>query len=345
MPEIRLIDVYTPLVFDNYIDQNLLNEWELTQSGLIVAHPAYNAMLNNSAEKIEMPYWKEIGTDEPNVSSDDPLVKSQPKKISSDKTIAIRHSNNQSWSGMDLARELTLGTDPMLVLGNKIADYWRFVLKSKLFRTTKGIVLSNIANNGGDMIHNISHPTATDADVTDAQRISAEAMIDSFLTLGDKQKLITHIAVHSLLYGRLQKQNLIQNIVNSEGKIMFQTYLNKIILVDDDMPVFADGFMADGVTPRYSFYSYLWGAGTYGIGSKGGFIPSEIKRDADSGNGAGQETFWSRREFVLSMFGFNWTGAVMAGKSPTYAELENPANWIRKWDRKRIPFAILQSNG
>lgn len=345
MPEIRLTDVYTPLIFDNYLDQNLLNKWEILESGLIVNNPSFDRMLNESGKLIEMPFWKEIGDDEPNISSDDPLAKSTPKKITSDKTIAIRHSNNQSWSAMDLARELTLGTDPMIVLANKVTGYWRLALKRKMFSSTKGIVLSNIANNGGDMVHSISHPTATNADVTDAQRISGEAMIDGFLTLGDRQEGITHIGVHSLIYGRLQKQNLIETVYNSEGKVMFKTYMGKIILVDDDMPVFQDGFMADGVTPRYSFYTYLYGSQTYGLGTKAGKTPSEIKRDPDAGNGAGQETFWSRREFVLSMFGMNWTGAVMVGQSPSNAELANPANWTRKWDRKRIPFAILQTNG
>lgn len=345
MAELRLTDVYTPLIFDNYLDQNLLNKWELIESGLLVTSPSFDRMLNESGKIIEMPYWSPIGTDEPNVSSDDPLVKSTPKKISGDKTQAIRHSNNQSWSAMDLARELTLGTDPMLVLGNKISEYWRLVLKKKMFNTTKGIVLSNIANNAGDMVHSISHPTGTNADVTDAQRISGTAVIDSFLTLGDHQTDLTHIAMHSMLYGRLQKQNLISTIVNSEGKVQFYTYMGKIVLVDDDMPVFADGFLADGTTVRYSFYTYLFGSRVYGVGSKGGFIPSEIKRDPDSGNGAGQETFWSRREFVLSMTGMNWTGAVMAGQSPTYAELANATNWVRKYDRKRIPFAVLQTNG
>lgn len=345
MAEIRLTDVYTPLIFDNYIDQNLLTKWELTQSGLVIASPSFDRMLNESGKLIEMPYWKEIGTDEPNISSDDPAQKSTPKKISSDKTIAIRHSNNQSWSAMDLARELTLGTDPMLVLGNKIAEYWRDVLKKKLLNTTWGIVQSNVTNNAGDMIHSVSIPTATNGDPTDANRIAGTAIIDTFQTLGDKQSVLTHIAMHSIVYSKLQKQNLIATIVNSEGKVMFTTYMGKICIVDDQMPVFADGFMDDGVTPRYSFLSYLFGGGAFGAGGKGGFVPSEIKRDPDSGMGAGQETFWSRREFVLSMFGWNWTGASMAGNSPTYAELATGANWIRKYDRKRIPFAVLKTNG
>lgn len=345
MAEIRLTDVYTPLIFDNYIDQNLLNKWQLVQSGLIVSSPSFNNLLNQSGKRLEMPYWKEIGKDEPNISSDDPVVKSTPKKISGDLTVAIRQSNNQSWSAMDLARELTLGTDPMLVLGNKIADYWRYALKAKLINSTKGIVLSNIANDGGDMVHSISIPTGTNADPVDANLISGNACVDAFLTMGDRQSELTHIAVHSLVYGRLQKQNLIETIRNSEGLVLFETYLGKVIMVDDDMPVFADGFMADGTTPRYSFYSYLWGQGVYGIGQKGGFTPSEIKRDPDAGNGAGQETFWSRQEFVLSMFGFDWTSTAQVGFCPTLAEMATATNWARKWDRKRIPFAVLQTNG
>ncbi len=344
MSEVRIVDVYTPLIFNQYLDQNLLNRWKLLESGLIVTDANFNRMLSSKGRKIEMPYWKAIDPVEPNISVDDPAVKSTPQKITSDKTDAIRQSNNKSWGVMDLASDLTLGTDPIKVVANKIADYWRAVMEAKLIRTTKGIVVSNITNDSGDMVVDIAEHTANTTPV-DANLISALAVIDTCLTMGDMQMDITHMGVHSLVYGRLQKLNLIIHIPDAEGRVRIPTYQNKTLLVDDSIPVVQDGFMADTTTPRYVFDTYLYGRRVFGVGNGGSKVPSEIQRLPDSGDGAGEEVLYSRRESVLSMFGINWVGATMVKSSPSYAELELGVNWLRKWDRKRIPFAVLKSNG
>lgn len=344
MSEVRIIDVYTPLIFNQYIDQNLLNKWKLLESGLIVTDNGFNKMLSAKGREIEMPYWKAIDPTEPNISTDDPADIVTPEKITSDLTKAIRHSNNKSWGVMDLASDLTLGSDPIMVVGNKVSDYWRAVMEQKLLRTTKGIVADNIANNTSDMVVDIAEHAAN-TDPLDANLISAVAVIDACLTMGDRQTEITHMGVHSMVYGRLQKQDLIAFIRDSEGRKIIPTYQNKILLVDDSIPVVQDGFMSDTITPRYVFDTYLYGERVFGVGNGGSKVPSEMERLPSVGGGGGEDILHSRREIVLSMFGVNWTGAVMVKSSPSYAELENATNWTRKWDRKRIPFAVLKSNG
>ena len=62
-----------------------------------------------------------------------------------------------------------------------------------------------------------------------------------------------------------------------------------------------------------------------------------------AGNGSGQETIVTRREFIFHPRGVRWTSNSMAGSSPTNAELATGSNWAKVWDTKLIKIVKILS--
>lgn len=89
------------------------------------------------------------------------------------------------------------------------------------------------------------------------------------------------------------------------------------------------------------YYSYLFGAGAIALGVGNPKMPFAVHRDEAAGNGGGEEVVHSRLEWVIHPQGFSF------GKdtTPTMEQLQDSTNWTRNYERKRIPLAVLVSQG
>ena len=103
-----------------------------------------------------------------------------------------------------------------------------------------------------DMVVNI----ATDAAgaPTDAELVSNDAILDAQQTAGDHQGGFGAIAMHSVVYSRLRKQQLINFIRDADNNTMFQTYGNLRVIVDDSLSAVAG-------TNRVTYTTVLFGNG------------------------------------------------------------------------------------
>lgn len=334
MATVQLADIYNPLTFARREQEAQIELNKFISSGVMVTDGALQDQIGAGGNIGELTEFNPLGTPEPNYSNDNPADKSTPNKVDS-KTMKFRLANqNQSWSTMDLARELAF-QDPVGAITSRIGQYWATINERRLIRTCLGILADNVANDGGDMVKSV----ATDAAgaVTDAERISPDVVLDAKQTLGDHAGQLSAIAIHSAIYTRLQKQNLINFVPASDGKTMIPTYLGYTILVDDSLPAVA------GVN-RVTYTCIMYGAGAVGWANGKVLHPSAMKRDEDAGNGGGQDTIFSRRSDLIHPLGFSFTSTAVVGQSATLAELENAANWDRVWDRKHIPLAFIQVN-
>jgi hypothetical protein len=175
--------------------------------------------------------------------------------------------------------------------------------------------------------------------VTDAERVSAEAVIDAAQTMGDSQEDLALLMMHSVIYTRLKKQNLIDFIPDSEGRVRFATYLGYRIVVDDNCPAVAG-------SNRILYSTYLVGMGAIAFAEVPPPMPVEVDREPSQGNGQGVDYLWTRRQYIMHPYGIKWTSSSMAGTSPTNAELATTANWDRVYtERKMIKLAELVTNG
>lgn len=334
MATTRLTDlVIVPEVFGNNMNLLSLALDLFVQSGVVVNDPSLTAFLSSETggETYSPRFLGPLADTDPNMSTDDPGVKSTPDKITGSKNTAVRQDMNKSWSSMDLTAML-YGSDPVAAIQTMTAKYWLTVRQKRILASLQGIIAANIANNASDMVVDVSEGTGA------AALFSPESYIDSKATMGDRMSGLNALAVHSVVYATMLKQDLIDFIKPSDDTLeQIPTYQGARVLVDD-------GMTTTGTAPDTVYYSYLFGPGAIAMGMANARVPYEIDRNPDAGNGGGEEILYSRVSAVLHPQGFQWDGPTGAG-NPTMAALTSAANWIRAWERKRIPLACLITKG
>lgn len=317
--------IIVPSVFTQNMVLESLNLDAFVQSGVVARDSLIDAFLNGpiGGRTYNPRFMGPLPDDEPNISSDDPNVKSVPGKISSIKNTAVRQSLNKSWSSMDLAADLN-GTDPIGVIQGQIAKYWLTQRQKRTLASLKGVMADSVANHDSDMVIDISGESGA------AALINANAIIDACATMGDRDSVLGGIAVHSVVLATMRKLNLIDTIPYSASNINFPAYLGKPILVDDGLTV------AGG-----NYYSYIFGSGAIALGVGNAKVPFEVSRTPEAGNGGGQETVHSRVEWIIHPQGYEFD----MSDTPEMAHLADGDNWTRAWERKRIPLAAIISKG
>lgn len=332
-----IADVVVPAIFTPYTQQLTEFKSRLIQSGAIARDNMLDEFLAGGGLTVNAPSWKDLDNDVENVSSDVSGT-STPNKIGTATEIAVRMSRNNSWATADLDEALA-GSDPADAIASRVSDYWVRRLQLCFVALMKGVFADNAAApNGndthvqGDMTVDISGSSYTDG----LTNFSAEAFIDATLTMGDSADQLGIIFVHSVVYGRMLKNNLIDFIVDSTNgaAIKIPTFLGRELIVDDSMPVTA------GV-----FESWLFGPGAVRMGMGSPKTPTEVIRIPSAGNGGGQEQLYNRVEWCMHPKGHQYAGTAAIGgpsNASTSNNLANAASWSRVYpERKQIKIARL----
>lgn len=335
---VKLADVIVPSVFDPYFQLVTEEKTNFVQSGAIAVKPQINDFLAGPAVTADLPLWKDLDNDTENISTDDDSSSSTPNKIGTTYERVVRLSRNQSWSAMDLTSQI-LAEDPMAAIGNRIGAYWARRKQAAIIAMLKGIFADNAAAPSGSDTHAAGDMTVDikgssySAGVT---TFSAEAVIDATLTMGDSLDDLGMIFMHSVVYGRALKNNLIDFVQDSANPLArkIPTFLGRTVIVDDAMPV------TSGV---YDTWLLGPGALVQGIGSAK--VPSETFRNPEKGTGAGMETLYTRVEWCIAALGYRYIGTAASGGPSNLATSNNLAaagSWSRIYpERKQVKIARL----
>lgn len=338
MATTRLSDVIVPEVFFPYMVKRTKEKSAIFQSGILVTDANMSNFLSGGGRTANVPFWKDLANTPSNVANDDPASLITPEKISSGKDVAVRQLRTEAWSSMRLSAVLA-GDDPMKRIAELVSDYWTRQFQAILVATLHGVYLDNVANDSGDMVRDIGLDTS--GTINPAERISAEAILDTAQTMGDASDGLDTLIMHSVVYNNLAKQNLIDFIPDSEGKVRFPSYLGYRVIKDDGVKKITG-------TNRTKYVTYLVGRNAI-CWNEAPTSPSpniETEAKPDQGNGMGGDILYSRRQFVLHPYGIKWTDASVAGSFPTDAELATVGNWDRVYpERKQINVAYLLTNG
>ena len=342
-PITQISDLVVPAVFTPYTQQLTEQKARLIQSGAIVRDAAIDALLAGGGLTFNVPSFRDLDNDAERVSTDSIPFKytsgvadPDPLKIQTSTEIAVRLSRNNSWSTSDLASALA-GADPAGAIADRVAYYWTRRLQAAFIATVTGVFADNAVAPGGtdthtqnDMTLNISGASYA-AGVTD---FSAEAFLDAALTMGDSQEGLTMVMVHSVVYNRMQKNNLIDFIPDARGETMIPTFLGREVIVDDSVP------FSGGV-----YETWLFGPGAVRLGVGTPKVPTEVERLAGAGNGGGAETLYNRVEWAMHPIGHRYAGTAPNGgpsNASTSNNLANAGSWSRVWpERKQIKIARL----
>jgi hypothetical protein len=335
MAKTALADIIIPTEFERYAIERTAQLSELVQSGIIEHAPEFDELASGGGREVHMPFWKDLTAARQLLSDNATLT---VNKIGSDQDIARIQNDAQVWSVNHLAKAVS-GDDPMGAIVDLVADYWARTDQALLLSALKGVFAA--ASMAGNKLAIASETIAGQGAGT---RLNGATFVDATQKLGDRGDRLTAIALHSATEAALRKLDLIDFLPDSEGKPQIKSFQGRRVIVDDTLPVRA------GTTDGLVYTSYLFGPGAFGKGSapldgtplQGGFGTegvelARVPLESDS-------VLINRRRYILHPRGVKFTSAAVAGDSPTNAELENGANWVRVFENKNVRIVAVDHN-
>lgn len=336
MATVQLADIIDVKVFQDLPAVNSPEKTAFYQSGIVTRSALFDSVATAAGKTAELPFWNDIDeTVAPNLSTDNPATLAAAAKVVQGEQIARKAFLNKGMSASDLASELAMGPRAMEHIRARIDTYWTRQWQRRLIATTNGLYADNVANNAGDMVVNVA------AEVIGSQtaltKFNRDAFTDAVYTMGDAADKLRAIGVHSRVMAQMVKNDDIVYIPDSQGMLTIPTYMGLRVIVDDGMTV------TPGTTSGFKYVSVLFGEGAFAYGEGSPIVPVEVERQEAQGNGAGVETLWTRKTWILHPAGYQNTGTP-ASFSFTPAELALDATWSRVVVRKNVPLGFLITN-
>lgn len=320
MATTQLTDIFVGDYYTTLAPVNSPEKTAVYESGIVTRSPVLDAIASGSQGTAEISYWQDLNADEaPNISNDDPSDLGEVGKATQTSMRARVLYLNKGYGVADLTAELA-NSEPQQHIRNRFGTYWQRQWQRYVLGAARGVIASNIANDTGDMI------------VDSGAAITANAFQDAAFTAGDAADQFSAIGVHSVVMNQMVKQDLIEYLRDSDGKIILATYLGKPVFMDDSLTYGASQYL-----------SVFFGQGAFGYGEGLPKVPVEVDRNPAGGNGGGAEVLWERKTYILQPAGFSWKGSEAQNLSPTAAQYATAANWERVFDRKQVPFAAVIS--
>ena len=337
MAAVQLTDVIVPEIFTPYTQLMTEQKSALIRSGAVVMDAELSSFLQGAGTTFNKPFFNDLSDVAQNISNDNPADFSSPQGINTGSEIQVRLSRNQSWSSMDLVSQL-IAKDPMDAIANRVSDYWVRRYQDIFVATMKGVFADNDAAPAAsehvqfDLTHDISGSSFGNGVTT----FSAESFVDATLTMGDRMGYLSMIMVHSIVYARMQKNDMIDYIQDSVTGDSIPTFRGRTVVVDDGVP------HTGGV-----FESWLFGQGAVVMGAGSPKVPTEAIRVPSAGNGGGQETLHNRVELAMHPVGHQFAATYTTGgptNAATSGNLAHAASWKRVFgERKMIRIARLKT--
>lgn len=332
MAKTQISDIVKPEpIFRDYAVERTAQKSRIIQSGLAQGSPEFNQFASGKGSVFELPFWGDVTGDSEILSDGSALT---PAKISAQKEKAVKHFRGKAWSANDLAGALA-GDDPLESVLNMVGDFWaRDMQRNILVPSLTGVFDGPLSST------HVNDIAIEDGDnATDSELIGQDAILDTVKLLGDSWDRITAMVVHSTVYFRLVRQNLIDFEPLSEQGITIPRFLGREVIVDDSVNT------EDGGTSGTKYSTYLFGAGAVAMGEGGApSLPDDEAVETDRDTLAGDDIFITRRHMLFHPRGLQFTGTP-SGVSPSASELRDGSNWAKAYEDKNIPMLQLVTNG
>lgn len=343
MPLVQLTNVIEPEIYLKSTAVNNPEKSQLVQSGLVLQDAMFDDIINNQASELpNMPFWLDLDPDVEANYSDDSENSATPNNVTQAKMVARVCYLNQSYKAADLVKQ-RIKSDPMQQIRNRFGTYWTRQFQRRVTCTLRGVLANNIANNSSDMVNDIHG--ALNSDVNANTLFSQAAFINAALTMGDMYDETSVIYMHSIVYGRLLEQNNIITARTSEGQMLYPTYMNHRVIVEDNINLVTPAEGTAGADDAAQYISVIAAPGAIAYGQGYPDVPVEVYRLPLQGNGGGTEAIVERVNWLIHPAGHKWNESSIGLFSPTQAELKEAAQWTRVVDRKNVPLAFLITNG
>lgn len=324
MALVTISDTITPEVYDMYMEEQWTQKSALWNSGIVGEDPKMNALLDGGATTFNFPFWKINDMRDADASAVNEGGTITPAKISAGKQVARRLFLEKAWGKNDVV-QVTAGSDPIEAVLNHIGKFWDYQYQKALFSSVQGVIADNVANDGSDMVKDITGETVT--------KINSDAVIDTLAKYGDSLDNVVAIGMHSVPHATLLKDNIITFEATNGQDIGWGTYLGKTVIVDDSLVV--------GST----YWNVLFKNQAFMSGfSTQGYVQAESDRTPSASGGA--TTIYTRRVLAMHPAGFAWVEGSLTKTFPEYSDLRGSQHWNRVVSSvKNVGFLILKTLG
>lgn len=334
MAATQVSDIIIPEVYLPYEYKQIIEKAKWFKSGIITPDPMISEKLNGGGKMFEIPARVLNTADATAIQHNTTLTVSAGSTV---QTNVRRFLFGKVWGETELASALA-GSKPEYEVPELTASYWGNQFEEAIVRSAQGIFADNIANDSSDLVNDIA--AADGGAALDSNKISADAIIDTAMKLLDREDAFDGggIAMRSEVYTRLWKLNLIDFVPIAGQAYGIPMYQNMAVVVDNSLPRVAAGTGYDYWTILFEKGSVGWGEGGYNF-----ITPLESDRDKLKG----EDQLIMRKQYGVRFKGFSWaTSETVASTNPTYAEIDDAANWDRVQDDARTSgMALLVTSG
>ncbi|MCR6112704.1 coat protein [Bacillus sp. A301a_S52] len=319
----RLQDVIQPEIFTPYTIQKTMELSALVQSGVIANDSEFDNLAGGANTLIDMPFWNDLGNEESQIMKDSGDM--DVNKITSSDDVARKHGRVNAWGANGLSALLS-GDDPLDAIAQLVAAYWARDLQRTLLATLSGVFKSNSMS---QKVYDITGRDGT------AGTINMETFLDATQLMGDAKEALTGVMMHSAVETKLRKQDLIEDVPQSEQGKPIPYFNGKRVTVDDSM-------YYDTATGQAEMYIFGQSAIALGNGSHPRIIQTEVDRNARSYSG--EEALINRKIFILHPRGVKWNEGGVAEVFPTNAEINTGTRWTRVYEPKAVRIVKFRFN-
>lgn len=340
MASTGLSEIIVPEVFSPYVLKLTEEKAKFVASGILARSAELDLFLAGGGNTLNKPTWKDLDNTAEKVANASAAgvlaggAGLAPIAIDSYNEIAVRLVRTQQWGAMKLAADLA-GSDPMNAIASRVSAYEARQLQLAVLDTLEGIFADNdLAPDGGSGDTHTQFDLTFDASgvgfVAGVTNFTAENLFDAAQTAGDSQEDFKILAVHSAVYSRMRKNNLIDFIQDSVTGASLSTFQGMQVVYDDGMPRSGN-----------VYHSYLFAPGALELGWGFPEKATEVAWSPDGGNGYGEEILYRRRAYCVHPMGHAYIGAATGG-GPANTVLDDAASWSRQCpERKQVKIARL----
>ena len=326
---------FDPEIFTEYMQEQPYVKDAIFASGVIRPDAAIAEAIGAKGSVGTIPMFASFDDNDEALNFDG-TTDNVPQELTGKKQSFMKIGRMRAWKDKDFTRWLT-GVSPLQNMAdNLVAPYYINQWQKALIATLKGVMAVD-----GMQAH-VTDLSVTSGSIADENKAEEGSMIElGAKALGDMADRFNLVLMHSVVYARLQRLDLInfsKYTINDAMKrdVELPTWNGKIVVVDDTL--------VDTTTVGFPvYYTYLLGEGAF-LGQQFD-IPNPYYTEYDPETDGGVNKLYTKQSMVMHPNGFNLLFNKIAGESPTNAELATAANWELAINHKNVAIALLKTNG
>ncbi|STZ55576.1 Uncharacterised protein [Moraxella lacunata] len=335
----RLSEVFNKNVVLSYQIKDNLQKSKFYTSGAFVSDSRLRPLLTSGSATFEVPFIHPIdGNLEANYGNTILTDIAMPRSIEASKSKGRVAFLNEGFVESRLESYLS-GKSPLQLIAQMIDNYWLQQAENRAIATVFGLLNYDQAN-GKKLSHDISKATADDTSGFDVN-----AFIDAEGSLDEAYQGKGLMIVHPLIATKMRKQKLVEKVTTSDNLTPVETYNGRTIVQSKVGTMIGTGKNA-------KFVSYLLGRGAFAADVAVGYDDLELERTANTGNGAGHTTLWTRRNILIHPQGFSFVaesntltgGTKNEALSASWTDLQKAENWRLDANADATPIRFLITN-